>query len=77
MQVAVRAEPEIFVTAAQSTICEGSITQLFAEGGVSYLWNTGAVSQNPFVNPEVTSTYTVQVTDVFGCTAESGITITV
>ena len=77
VQVAVRAEPEIFVTAAQSTICEGSITQLFAEGGVSYLWNTGAVSQNPFVNPEVTSTYTVQVTDVFGCTAESGITITV
>lgn len=75
--VALRPEPEVLVTAAQSVICQGAMTQLFAEGGVSYLWNTGAVSQNPFVNPEETTTYSVEVTDVYGCTAEAGITITV
>ncbi len=77
VQVRVRPEPEALATAAQPLICNGSVTQLFAEGGVTYLWNTGAVSQNPFVNPEVTTTYTVAVTDVYGCTAQAAVSVAV
>jgi len=77
VQVQVRDEPEALATAAQPLICNGSITQIFAEGGVSYLWNFGAVSQNPFVNPEETTTYSVVVTDAFGCTAEAAVTVAV
>jgi len=77
VQVQVRDEPEVLATAAQPLICNGSITQIFAEGGVSYLWDFGAISQNPFVNPEVTTTYSVVVTDAFGCTAEAAVTVSV
>jgi hypothetical protein len=77
VQVEVREEPEALATAAQPLICNGSITQIFAEGGVSYLWNFGAISQNPFVNPEETTTYTVVVTDAFGCSAEAAVTVAV
>ena len=47
-------------------ICEGESIALTANGGVSYLWNTGAPTQSITVNTE--AFYTVTVTDENGCT---------
>ncbi|MGB4847978.1 MAG: gliding motility-associated C-terminal domain-containing protein, partial [Saprospiraceae bacterium] len=43
-------------------ICEGSSTILTASGGSAYDWNTGASGTNITVSPNVTTTYTVTVT---------------
>ena len=62
------------------TIAKGKIYQLEAGGGVSYLWspsyalsNTGIF--NPKANPEITTTYVVSATDIYGCTDTASITI--
>jgi hypothetical protein len=47
-------------------ICEGESIALTANGGTSYLWNTGAPTQSITVNTE--AFYTVTVTDENGCT---------
>ena len=47
-------------------ICEGQSIALTANGGVSYIWNTGAPTQSITVNTE--AVYTVTVTDANGCT---------
>ncbi len=62
------------------TICNGSFVQLTASGGVSCLWSpaTGLNSTticNPLANPVTTTTYTVTVTDIHGCTGSDDITV--
>jgi hypothetical protein len=47
-------------------ICQGQSIALTANGGTSYLWNTGAPTQSITVNTE--AFYTVTVTDENGCT---------
>lgn len=42
-------------------ICQGESVSLTANGGVSYLWNTGETTQTILVNPEITTTYQVTV----------------
>ncbi len=77
VHVSVRPEPVAIATTAHPMICRGATTQLFAEGGLSYLWSNGAISQNPFVSPSETSTYSVVVSDAFGCTAEASVEVVV
>lgn len=62
------------------TIAKGKTYQLEAGGGVSYSWspsyglsNTGIF--NPKANPEITTTYLVSATDIFGCVDTASITI--
>jgi hypothetical protein len=47
-------------------ICQGQSIALTGNGGVSYLWSTGAPTQSITVNTE--AVYTVTVTDANGCT---------
>lgn len=44
-------------------------------GGLTYLWNTGAVTQSVTVSPTITTTYTVTVTG--GCTGTASKTVAV
>lgn len=53
-------------------ICSGS-TVLTASSGASYLWGNGATTQSITVN--AVGTYTVAVTDSFGCVANGSVTI--
>ncbi|MBT8279466.1 MAG: hypothetical protein KJO41_10720, partial [Bacteroidia bacterium] len=45
------------------SICEGESTQLTASGGDTYLWNTGETTATITVTPDVTTIYTVTVSD--------------
>ena len=51
-------------------ICSGNTASLTASGGISYSWNPGAISgQTITLSPSISTTFTVTVTDVNGCTS--------
>lgn len=58
-------------------ICNGQSAMLMASGGGTYLWNNGFTQQNITVSPSSTTTYTVTVTSVEGCTDVASIIVTV
>lgn len=68
--------PSPTVTVNNSVICEGSSANLTANGAGSYLWNTGAVTNNISVSPALTTVYTVTGT-TSGCTNTKNATVTV
>jgi gliding motility-associated-like protein len=65
------------------SICIGETTQLVATGAnVAWAWSPNVAIndttvQSPLVNPLITTTYTVLVTDAAGCTGTGQITVTV
>ncbi len=64
------------------SICEGESTGLTGSGGVSYHWAPGdglneTTVSNPVASPSTTTTYTLTVTDIYGCTAFDDVTVTV
>jgi gliding motility-associated-like protein len=63
-------------------ICENTSTTLQATGGQSYLWTpatglTNAGTANPVASPMVTTTFTVEVTNQFNCSAKDTVTVIV
>lgn len=66
--------PQI-TTTGNLAICPGQSTTLSAPSGFTYLWSTGATTQEIDVN--AADTYTVLITDTNGCSASSqAVTIT-
>lgn len=71
------------VSANPMTICSGQSTTLLAQaaggnGSYSYSWNQGLGSgASKIVNPIITTTYFVTVTDGVGCTATNSIQVIV
>jgi hypothetical protein len=62
--------PSVAITPAPAvSICQGNSTVLTASGGISYLWNTGALTSTISVNS--TGTFTVAGTASNGCTSNS------
>ncbi len=59
------------------TICKGFSTTLSATGGVTYLWNTGNTGSNIAVTPSTNQSYTVTVSNAFGCMSSASATVTV
>lgn len=67
--------PLIVQINGSSTFCNGSSTTLDAGGGfASYLWSNGAVTRTIIVNSS--GTYSVTVTDLNGCTANTSLSVT-
>jgi hypothetical protein len=62
-----------------TTICMGGNITLTASGGTSYIWDDPASSTTATidVNPEVTTTYTVTVTDNDMCESTADVTVSV
>ena len=63
-------------------ICLGGNTSLVASGGVTYVWSpaiglSATNIANPVANPNLTTTYTVTVTDADGCSGTDSMTLTV
>lgn len=69
--------PPIADAGADQNICIGDIAWISASGGSSYLWSTGGTTPNIFASPPVNTTYTVTVTDSFGCTAVDDVEVLV
>ncbi|EDP69711.1 CHU large protein; uncharacterized [Flavobacteriales bacterium ALC-1] len=58
-------------------ICEGESITLTASGGTYYAWSTGETTETIEVTPDITTTYTVTVSDDFGQTDDASVTVTV
>ncbi len=74
--------PPTAVVSGPVSICPGGSTQLLASGGVGYQWNptTGLNVPNipnPLASPSQTTTYTVTVSDIAGCTDSASVVVTV
>ena len=69
--------PNVTLTASQSTICNGSSSNLTASGATTYTWNTSATTSSISVTPSVTTTYTVVGENAPGCPGNKTIAITV
>ncbi|CAN5527798.1 hypothetical protein BH11BAC2_BH11BAC2_00940 [soil metagenome] len=69
--------PKAIATAGpDQTICSGSSAQLFANGGVSFLWTPSNLTNDSIiVSPGITTDYELKVTDVNGCLATDTVTI--
>ncbi|MDD3875835.1 MAG: PKD domain-containing protein [Bacteroidales bacterium] len=58
-------------------ICIGQSATLTASGGSNYEWNTGDQTSSITVNPTSETTYSVIVSDNYGCSAQDEVVITV
>lgn len=66
----------IYEILQDQNICIGQSAQLFAIGGISYLWTPGnslndSTISNPVASPTTTTTYYVTITDTTGSTIDS------
>ena len=74
--------PTASASSTSDTICEGQTAILNASGGTTYLWEPqGSLDDpniaNPGATPDSTTTYYVTVTNDFGCTDVSSVTINI
>jgi gliding motility-associated-like protein len=74
--VIVNTSPSPTINVNSSTICQGALVTLTANGGNSYQWSTGDNTANINVSPSTTSTYTVTGTTL-GCSGTSIATVNV
>ncbi len=81
--VVVRVNPLPIVGATgDTTICQGTIVPLNAFGGVSYQWTAASGLSalniaNPTATPFSSITYTVTITDLFGCVRQEAVSVIV
>ncbi len=73
--------PEIYA-GEDVTICEGEAHQLEATGGLTYRWSPANVISDPFIAdplaiPLTTTEYIVQGEDIFGCTNQDTVLVSV
>jgi len=77
-QVTVTVVPQVVANAGNDiTICEGDSVVLNATGGVTYSWNNGIAGASLVASPNITTTYTVTVTDAYGNSDSDSIVVTV
>ncbi|MFC1732487.1 T9SS type A sorting domain-containing protein [candidate division KSB1 bacterium] len=62
---------------SDATICSGICTNLIASGGVSYAWSNSSMGSSITVCPTASTTYTVTVTDMNGCSDLDDVVVTV
>ena len=70
--------PSVTATATPIDPCQGetvSLGALSACTNCTYLWSTGAQTPGTTVNPTVSTTYTVTITNSTGCTSTSSVTV--
>ncbi|WP_299122888.1 T9SS type A sorting domain-containing protein [uncultured Winogradskyella sp.] len=77
-QVTVTVIPQVIADAGNDiSICSGDSVTLNASGGGTYAWNTGDTGASPTFSPNVTTTYTVTVSDEYGNSDSDSVIVTV
>jgi len=81
-QLTVHPNPVVSLSAAKNLLCRGETVQLTASGGTSYSWSPSAALNNtniatPLANPINSTTYSVEVTNSFGCKKSDSVKLTV
>lgn len=79
--VHVESVPNSFVSSDTAMYFGGSY-QLIAGGGATYSWSPAygldtTAGSNPIATPQETTTYTVNITDITGCSATRQVTVTI
>lgn len=80
-QQIINVRPAAFSLTPDTTICAGQSVQLVATGGATYQWAAVAGLSstsiaNPIATPKATTTYSVTITNQFGCSTVKRETIT-
>lgn len=76
ISVTVNPIPHVYIT-GNDTVCAGNSTTLSATGGGTYKWSNGATSANIIVSPNITSIYSVTVTNNNGCSNDTSVKVVV
>ncbi len=81
-QLTVHPDPVVSLLSSKNLLCLGETVQLTVSGGVSYLWKPSTGLNNttiatPLANPVQNTTYTVEVTNNFGCKKSDSLKLTV
>ncbi|MDD5570970.1 MAG: gliding motility-associated C-terminal domain-containing protein [Bacteroidales bacterium] len=74
---AVIINPNISIITTNKTICNGATIVVSASNGTSYTWNTGALTSDITVNPNITTTYYVTGINAQGCSGTGFAVVTV
>ncbi|MBU0764494.1 MAG: PKD domain-containing protein [Bacteroidetes bacterium] len=69
--------PPVAEAGNDQAICIGDNITLTASGGANYIWNTSATTVSITVSPSTTTTYTVTVSDIMGCSDTDDVTVNV
>ncbi|PBQ30864.1 hypothetical protein CNR22_03430 [Sphingobacteriaceae bacterium] len=69
--------PSSIPVSGNMSVCLGGSAALTGGGNVTYTWSTGSNSASINVTPSTTAAYSVSGTNVFGCVANSAVTVTV
>ncbi len=74
INVTVNPLPTIAASSSTNQLCIGSSATLTASGGSTYTWNPGGAATSIVISPTVNTTYTLNGTDVNGCSNSTVIT---
>ena len=69
--------PPVATIDNDTTICYGTSVDLSAYGGDVYIWSTGDTAQTVNVSPTVETTYSVEVQNTEGCTADKNVKVSI
>jgi gliding motility-associated-like protein len=80
--VTIQQLPNASVNPSTISICNSTSTVLAASGGVQYFWTPSSslscsTCPNPTATPPNTTTYTVTVFDIYGCSSTATTTVTI
>lgn len=75
--VDIYANPIISATAQRTVICTKEHVVLSASGGTAYSWSNGQITPTINVNPTSNTTYTVNGTDINGCSGTGTVSVKV
>jgi len=75
--VSIKAKPNVIISPASATICQGTSQILTASGASTYVWNDGTITGSDTLSPPATTIYTVTGTAVNGCKKSATATINI
>lgn len=75
--VVVNPLPNVTISTSSSSLCITDTVNLFGSGANSYTWSTSQTTSSIAVTPTITTTYTINGTDVSGCVNTASISLSV